>query len=64
MAAKRMKTTEAVEAKVNPVKEQTLSFTIEGRSSLIQHKWSEKAKAQMRAKHAGKRAKTREVRDP
>jgi len=53
-----------VEAKVNPVKEQTLSFTIEGRSSLIQHKWSEKAKAQMRAKHAGKKTKTREVRDP
>ena len=54
----------AVEARLNPVKENTLNFTIEGRSSLIQHKWAEKAKEQMRAKHAGKKTKTREVRDP
>ncbi len=56
--------TKQIEARVNPVKEQTLTFTIEGRSSLIQHKWSEKAKEQMRAKHAGKKTKNREVRDP
>ncbi len=55
---------EKVEAKISPIKENTLRFTIEGRTSLIQHKWSEKAKEQMRAKHAGKKTKTREVRDP
>ena len=37
---------------------------IVGVSSLIQHKWSEKAKEQMREKHAGRKTKTREARDP
>ncbi len=53
-----------ITAKINPIREHALKFTIEGRSTLIQHKWSEKAKEQMRAKHAGKKTKTREVRDP
>ena len=37
---------------------------IVGISPMVQHQWSEKAKKQMRDKHAGKRTKTREVRDP
>lgn len=59
-----MSTETKVEAKLSPIKENTLRFTIEGRTSLIQHNWSEKAKKQMRDKHAGKKTKTREVRDP
>lgn len=41
-----------------------VSFRIRGTTPLIQHKWSEKAKAQMRDKHAGKKTKAREVRNP
>ena len=46
------------------VKQKTLTFTIKSLSPMIQHKWSEKAKQMMRDKHAGKKTKTRDVRDP
>lgn len=39
-------------------------FTIESLSPLIQHAWSQKALQQMRDKHAGKKTKNRDVRDP
>lgn len=42
---------------------QGISISIRGISPLIQHQWSEKAKAEMRDKHAGKKTKTREVRN-
>lgn len=46
------------------IETQTVNIRIVGLSPLIQHKWSEKAKRQMREKHAGKKTKAREVRDP
>ena len=42
----------------------TFPVTVEGTTTLIQHNWSEKAKQQLRDKHAGKKTKNREVRDP
>lgn len=50
--------------KIKPVSQERASISIEGVSTLIQHKWSEKAKQQMRDKHAGKKTKTRETRHP
>lgn len=50
--------------KIKAVNEKSMTVSIEGVTPLIQHKWSEKAKQQMRDKHAGKKTKTREVRDP
>ena len=41
-----------------------IEVTIIGTSPLVQHAWAEKAKEMMRAKHGGKKTKTREVRDP
>lgn len=49
---------------MRPIKKRVISLTIRGTSPLIQHKWSEKAKEMMRLKHAGKKTKDREVRDP
>jgi hypothetical protein len=49
---------------LKPIKTEQLTFTIRGISPMIQHSWSEKAKIQMRDKHAGKKTKTREIRDP
>lgn len=46
------------------IRSENLSFTIRGISPLIQHAWSEKAKEMMREKHAGKKSKNRDVRDP
>ena len=46
------------------IKKMNITFTIIGTSPLIQHKWSEKAKREMKEKHAGKKTKTRAVRDP
>lgn len=55
-----------VDVRIKPVKERSLSITIENRpgSSLIQHQWDEKARAMLRDKHAGKKTKNREVREP
>jgi hypothetical protein len=46
------------------IEKKIIRFTIKGTSPLIQHQWSEKAKREMREKHAGKKTKTREARDP
>jgi hypothetical protein len=52
--------------KVNlkPISRSLMRFSIKGTSPLITHQWSEKAKREMREKHAGKKTKNREVRNP
>ena len=60
MATKAMETV----VQLKPINIQKLQVTIEGTSPLIQHQWSEKAKGMMRDKGAGKKTKTRDVRDP
>lgn len=49
---------------LKPISKVFMRFTIKGTSPLITHKWSEKAKTQMRDKHAGKKTKNRDVRVP
>lgn len=49
---------------LRPIRRQRVTFRIKGLSPLIHHKWSEKSKEMMRYKHAGKKTKSREVRDP
>lgn len=49
---------------LKPISVAHATITIEGISPLIQHKWSEKALREMREKHAGKKTKNRDVRDP
>lgn len=49
---------------IQPLAYRGLSFRIVGVSPLVQHQWAEKALRQMREKHAGKKTKTRDVRDP
>jgi hypothetical protein len=50
--------------KLAPIKKQRVQMRIVGISPLIQHQWGEKALEMMRDKHAGKKTKTRDVRDP
>jgi len=49
---------------LKPIAKATMRFSIKGTSPLITHQWSEKAKDMMREKHAGKKTKTREIRNP
>jgi len=49
---------------MKPIKSETITLRLKSLSPLIQHKWSEKALKMIRDKHAGKKTKTREVRDP
>jgi len=50
---------------LSPIKRSTITFTIKSTSSLIMHKWSEKAKAMMRDKQQkGTKTKVRDLRDP
>ncbi len=49
---------------LKPIQSNKLTFTIRGMSPLIQHAWSEKALRQIREKHAGKKTKEREPRNP
>lgn len=49
---------------LKPIKQQTITLVIKGKSPIIQHQWSEKALREMREKHAGKKTKNREIRDP
>lgn len=50
---------------LKPIKRATIKFRIKGTSPLIMHKWSEKAKIQMREKQqAGKKTKSRDLREP
>ena len=50
--------------KLAPIKRQQVKMRIVGISPLIQHQWGEKALEMMRDKHAGKKTKNRDVRDP
>lgn len=49
---------------LKPINVRDISFTIIGKSPLVQHKWSEKAKRMMAEKQAGKKTKVREARNP
>lgn len=49
---------------LKPIDVRTATITIEGITPLIQHQWDEKARQMMRDKHAGKKTKNRDVRDP
>jgi hypothetical protein len=66
--AKKVK--EAVEAehngqaKLKPIRKEQITLRITGISPLIQHRWGNKAKEMMRQKHAGKKTRTRDIRDP
>ena len=54
-----------VKQDLQPIKRRLVTVRIIGLSPLIQHKWPEKAKQMMRDKQqAGKKTKTRELRDP
>lgn len=55
---------ESRDVKLPPIKRQRVTLRIVGTSPLIQHQWGEKALGMMRDKHAGKKTKTRDVRDP
>jgi hypothetical protein len=44
---------------LKPINIEQLTVTIEGRTPLIQHQWSEKAKKQIRDKNGGKKTKDR-----
>ncbi len=48
---------------VKPINVQAIHFSIRGTSPIIQHKWSEKARKQIRDKKLGKKTKDREVLD-
>ena len=50
--------------KLKPIQKMRVKIRIRGISPLIQHQWNEKAKQMMRDKHAGKKSKNRDVRDP
>jgi len=50
--------------KLPPIHRRVVRTTIVGISPLIQHQWGEKALQMMRDKHAGKKTRTRDVRDP
>jgi hypothetical protein len=50
--------------KLRPMNILRMKLAIRGVTPLIQHKWTEKALGLLREKHAGKKTKTREVRDP
>lgn len=49
---------------LKPIRQQTITLVIKGKSPIIQHQWSEKALREMREKHAGKKTKNRDIRDP
>lgn len=51
-------------AKLKPIKKARVHMRIVGTSPLIQHAWDQKSRQMMRDKHAGKKSKNREVRDP
>lgn len=49
---------------IRPIQRMMVTMRILGLTPLIQHAWAEKAKQMMRDKHAGKKTKSREARDP
>lgn len=50
--------------KLAAIKRSVVHVRIIGRSPIIQHNWGKKAAEMMRLKHAGKKTKSREVRNP
>lgn len=54
----------AAPIKLAPIRKRRVTMRIVGKSPLIQHQWGAKALGMMRDKHAGRKTKTREVRDP
>lgn len=50
--------------KLPPINKKRVGLRIVGISCLIQHQWSVKALGMIRDKHAGKKTKTRDIRDP
>lgn len=62
MTAEKTSTTQVVNLK--PIDKRTVLVHVVGTSSLITHKWSEKALITIRDKQKGRKAKTRETRDP
>jgi len=69
MAAKKGSQKNKKEDKVEqvtlkPLRRKIIEVKIRGTSQLVMHKWDEKAKEQMRRKHAGDKSKNRDVRDP
>jgi len=50
--------------KIRPISQVTIALSIVSTTPMIQHRWSEKARQQMRDKHAGKKTRTRDIRDP
>ena len=49
---------------IKPISYQKLSFGIAGVSPLVMHQWADKARRALREKHAGRKTKEREKRDP
>ncbi len=49
---------------VPPIRRSTITFTIVGVTSLIQHNWDKKSVDMIKQKHAGKKTKVRAVRVP
>lgn len=49
---------------IKPIRYNKLSFAIAGISPLVMHQWADKAKRALREKHAGRKTKEREKRDP
>lgn len=49
---------------IKPVSYQSLSFGIVSVSPLVMHQWTDKARRALREKHAGRKTKEREKRDP
>lgn len=52
------------EFKIPPISRKRITLRILGVSPIQMHKWSEKAIRMMQEKHAGKKTKNRDVRDP
>lgn len=49
---------------IKPIVRKAITLRIQGTSPLVMHQWSEKAKRMIREKHAGKKSKNRDIRDP
>jgi len=49
---------------LQPIKRVYVTLKINSTATMVQHQWSAKAKEAIRLKHAGKKTKNREIRDP
>jgi len=49
---------------IKPIIQKRMIVALKSTSPMIQHKWGEKAKTMMREKQAGKKSKTRDIRNP